>query len=68
MKKIAFLGRFSTLTEDGRQIGGFGGQWGDEAPNIQKKRKMLEEEGVIFEAFPKTKHVIEKRCMFAFEK
>eukprot|EP00803_Ostreobium_quekettii_P004025 evm.model.scf_590.6 EVM.evm.TU.scf_590.6 scf_590:31886-32251(-) len=33
------------------QIGGFGGQWGEDQPNIAKKKKMLMEEGVAFDGF-----------------
>ena len=32
-----------------RWLGGFGGQWGDDTPNVIKKRRLLVDEGVAFE-------------------
>ena len=31
-------------------LGGFSGQWGEEQPNVQRKRKILSDEGVLFDA------------------
>lgn len=33
------------------EIGGFGGQWGFDQPNIAKKKAMLTDEGVVFDGF-----------------
>lgn len=33
------------------EIGGFGGQWGFDQPNIAKKKEMLTNEGVVFNGF-----------------
>jgi len=32
-----------------RSIGGFAHSWGEDQPKVQKKRRLLEEEGIIFE-------------------
>lgn len=32
-----------------RSIGGFGHTWGEDQPNVQRKRRLLEAEGIVFE-------------------
>ncbi len=32
------------------RLGGFSGAWGDESAEVKKKRRLLEEEGVRFDA------------------
>ena len=32
-----------------RSIGGFGHTWGEDSPKVQRKRRLLEGEGVVFE-------------------
>ena len=33
-----------------RRLGGFSGEWGAAAPAVQRKRALLESEGVVFDA------------------
>lgn len=41
-----------------RSIGGFGHTWGEDSPKVQRKRRLLEGEGVVFEENGK----IHKHC------
>jgi len=42
-----------------RSIGGFGHSWGEDQPKVQKKRRLLEEEGVVFEEEGKSNKIRE---------
>ena len=41
-----------------RSIGGFGHTWGEDSPKVQRKRRLLESEGVVFDE----KGKIHKHC------
>ncbi len=38
------------MVASSRRLGGFAGSWGDAAPSVRRKKKMLEAEGVLFDA------------------
>ena len=38
------------MIESDRRLGGFSGEWGAAAPAVQRKRALLESEGVVFDA------------------